>query len=156
MVTLTEILFHVGNLTTKLIKKELVDQGHYLTGKGHDSITFTISKGDLTVVAAPHIFVLNRGVPPEQVSFKMLPALMKYFRLRGFSGKDPRKIAALTIKKWQKEGMSTEASQRYSRTGERQGFIDKAVENPKIEEILLFYANKGFDDEFSKSKSETI
>jgi hypothetical protein len=154
--TLTEIFFHLGIQINKLIKKEHTDQGHYLTGTLENSLQIEILGNTLTGLAISYAKIVNEGLSRDKISMKMLPKMEAYFRLRGLPDNEAKKAAFFTIQKWGQEGMSTEASSRFSKTGERQHFIERALENPKVDNLMFFNLDKAFDQEYSKTKSEII
>lgn len=146
-------------LINNLIREELKKQGHYLTGNLDRSLSGIISKtaktDTLSGFALSYINVLEQGLEPEQISFKMLPGLVAYFIKRGLSQEEALQAGKATIFKWMKEGLSTQASKRFSQTGARQHAVE-AVFVGKQTEIDEYVLNT---IEFSlqpKTKSETI
>ena len=84
--------------------------------------------------------------------------LFKYFILRGLPQNEAMSAAVRTYKKHKEEGMPTEASKRFSKTGERKHFIERTwKENEqKIDSIFDLGMDNIFNEEFKKQKSETI
>lgn len=160
--TVKDIYLGAEKLINQLIKKESVAQGHYLTGAMDESLNAkysSTSKADnMEGFAVMYMQFVNDGVPAESASMKQFPFLVKYFILRGLGEKEAKGAAAATIHKWMKEGMSTQASKRFSKTGARQHLIESAFVggNTQIDD----YMTSGFDyiveQEFQKEKSETI
>jgi len=88
----------------------------------------------------------------------MLPGLIKYFSLRGYNAEEAKRIAALTIKKWFNEGMSTQASKKYSKTGSRHHFIEAAFvgNDSNIDSYMLSNFDHAVEEEYLKTKSEIV
>jgi hypothetical protein len=64
--------------------------------------------------------------------------------------------AAATIKKWQQEGMSTQASKRFSSTGARQNMVESTFAKSEIDEYMNSALDYGVDEKYHETKSETI
>jgi hypothetical protein len=162
MITIDDIYQGAERFINSIIRKELDDQGHTLDGTLSDSLTSRTKKtGASKVMEGMAIYYaqfVDQGVKPESASMKQFPFVKAYFIKRGFSDEQAGGFAAATIKKWMKEGMSTNASKRFSKTGARQQAIESAFvgNSNKIDD----YMEKSFDfymDELYKStKSETI
>lgn len=162
MTTIEEIYAGAERLINQIIRKEIVDQGHHLTGNLEESLDYSVVKSGKEVTmegfAAHYGRFVNDGVPARSASMKQWPFLVEYFKLRGLSEKEAGGAAAATIKVWMKEGMSTQASKRFSKTGARQQMIESAFtgNESKIDE----YMTGGFDfvveEKFQQEKSETI
>jgi len=168
MTTIADIYKGAVVLINQELRKEMVAQGHHLTGAMEDSLDSEISKKAkadiLEGFAVYYAQFVNDGFPARSASMKQFPFLLEYFIKRGFpvasSGGNTTagQMAAMTIKKWMKEGMPTQSSKAFSRTGSRTQMIENAfvgAEN-KIDE----YMTNGFDfvveERFQKEKSETI
>jgi len=144
------------------IRKESRDQGHYLTGAMEESLDAENRKEKgadiLEGVAVKYTEYVNQGLPKESASFKQFPFLVEYFKLRGLQEEEAKRAAAATIRVWQKEGMPTKASSRFSKNKKRQEMIEDAIK--KVSERLNAYMSKSFDNaihkEYIKEKSETI
>lgn len=123
----------IGNATIILIdtayqgdlKKELRDQGHYLTGALERSIHSRQSTSGGTVVseieALDYAEDLFEGVRPEHIDPydpTYLKGLTEYAKKR-FPGQPAFKIAVSISLKHSKEGNPTQASYEFSSTGER-------------------------------------
>jgi hypothetical protein len=112
------------------LKKELRDQGHYLTGALERSISSKQSNaGGKTVIegqALDYAEDLFEGKRPEHIDESDIKGLTKYAELRfGYTGNRAIKAAVAIARKHRKEGMPTKASYQYSSTGER---LDADVE----------------------------
>lgn len=152
-----------------MLRKEIVAQGHHLTGALEASLDSEIKKAGKADVmqglAVGYAKFINEGVRPESASMKQFPFLVEFFNQKGYPeySSNPgtltsRALAAMTIKKWMKEGMSTQASKRFSSTGARQNFVENAFagNESKIDE----YMGNSFDfmvnEEYRKEKNEVI
>lgn len=162
MLTIEEIYHGAENLINQLLIKESSAQGHYLTGAMERSFTAEISRAGKAEVmqgfAVDYTKYVNEGVPAASASMKQFPFVYKYFLARGLADKEARGAAAATIKKWMKEGMSTQASKRFSETGSRHHMVESAFVGGQT--IIDEYFNNTFDlsmeEEFQITKSETI
>lgn len=168
MTTISDIYRGALTLINQELRKEMVAQGHHLSGKMEDSLDADILKQKNADVmegyAVYYTRFVNDGFPPKSASFRQFPFLLEYFIKRGFpvastgGNVTAGTMAAMTIRKWMKEGMPTQASKRFSQTGSRTQMIENAfvVAEPKIDE----YMTNGFDflveEKFQMEKSETI
>lgn len=147
-------------LINHLIIEEFQAQGHSLTGDFERSLEGEITKtkytATLTVKGLVHGMIVNTGVVPDRIKDNMLPGLINFFILKGLPQKEATGAALATMKKWKQEGMSTQASKRFSTTGARQHFIEAAFLNPAIDDLLLNLFDFGVDEQFKKTKSETV
>lgn len=167
MTTIDDIYRGAERLINEFIRKEMVAQGHHLTGAMEESVesnTFKQKKAEVMEgVAVYYTQFVNDGFPPQSASFKQVPFLIEYFIKRGYpvkstTGVDATSLAFATVAKWMKEGMPTQASKRFSSTGSRTNMIENAfVAN---EAKLDSYMSSGFDflvdEHYRKEKSETV
>ena len=155
------------------LRKRLQDsqqaQGHNLTGRLKDSIDYEIAHDDNTVTAKMYmedygVFV-EFGVPAERIPFggksgkggtsKYIQGLISFFELRGLSGREAVGAAFATAHKHKREGMPTRNSRRFSKTGERTGFIRTVIEEDtkditeRIEKEFGFIIEFLFKDGFT-------
>lgn len=162
MTTIEDIYQGAHLLIADFLRKESSDQGHYLTGALEDSLDRSITKSGRTRTmegfAVNYAKFVNEGVPAESASMAQFPYLVRYFQQRGLPEKEAKGAAAATIKTWMKEGMSTQASKRFSKTGSRQNMVENAfVGNAdKIDEYMTNSFDFWVDEEYHKEKSETI
>lgn len=144
------------------LAKELKDQGHFLTGALEASINNSSrvieggNKSELLGWALDYAQDLETG--KKRFGKNHLQELFKYFILRGLPQNEAMSAAIRTYKKHKEEGMPTEASKRFSKTGERKHFIERTwKENEqKIDSIFDLGMDNIFNEEFKKQKSETI
>lgn len=169
MTTIADIYEGAERLINEFIRKEMVDQGHHLTGAMEDSLDAEIFKKKKAEVmegfAVYYSRFVNDGFPAKSANFQQVPFLIEYFQKRGYplASSDTTKptavqLAFATVKKWMQEGMPTEASKRFSSTGSRKNMIENAFAGN--ERRLDDYMNDSFDfvveEQYRKEKSETI
>ncbi|HTD94233.1 MAG TPA: hypothetical protein VK644_10490 [Chitinophagaceae bacterium] len=162
MTTITDIYQGAIPFINSLLRKELIAQGHHLTGALEESFDAEISstrKQDLMEGMAAHYAEwVNNGFPAASASMKQFPFVYAYFLKRGLSEPDAKGAAFGTIRKWMKEGMPTQASKAYSSTGSRTNMIENAFAG--AESKIDDYLTDGFDfvveERFQLEKSETI
>lgn len=162
MITIAEIYRGAENLINQLIRKESHAQGHYLSGAMEESLSAEVlKKGKADVMegfAVDYTKFVNEGVPAASASMRQFPFVYKYFLARGLADKEAKGAAAATIKKWMKEGMSTQASKRFSQTGARQHMIESAFIGGKtqIDEYMTNLFDYSMEEQFQQTKSETV
>ncbi len=162
MITINDIYFGAQRLINEAIRTEHSAQGHNLTNTLENSLNGKVTKNGrhdiLSGFAVKYAKTLNDGIKPEDIKSNVIPGLIKYFILRGVGAKEAERAAVATYIKWKKEGMSTEASKRFSSTGERQHFIERAFEKKEIalDEYMLNTLDFSINEHYSKTKSETI
>lgn len=162
MVLIEDIYLGAARLINDLIRTEFKAQGHTLTGAFEDSLTYEVTKtkniAKLVGKGLSYGMLVNDGYTPSQISDKMFPGLMAYFIKRGLDAANAKQAAGATIKKWKNEGMSTQASKRFSATGGRQHFVEAAFTGN--EAIIDGYIGNLFDfaieEQYNRTKSETI
>jgi hypothetical protein len=156
--TLNDIYNGAEPIISDFLRKELLMQGHHLTGGLEDSINAKIDGNSLIGLAIYYVEAVNEGFTPDKASFKMLPGMIEYFQKRGLGVEEAKRAAVNTIRVWMKEGMSTQASKRFSSTGERQHFIEEAFNRNESE--LDGYMSSAFDvaveQQYRKTKDEVI
>lgn len=156
------IFKRAAKLLDENLKKELRQQGHFNTGALELSITskITVNGSDtkLEGQAADYAGILNDGTRPEKASMAQFPFLKEFFISKGVEPKKAGAYAAMTIHRWQKEGMSTKASVRFSKNGKRLKFIELVAEliDSKLDKVVTDDIDKVVDKEYKKQKSETI
>lgn len=148
--TLSEIYFQYQRFARSLITKEFVDQGHYLTGRSIDELSFEIEGDTLFITSTDYFVIVNDGIPASRITWSMYPKLIEYFRLR--QNPEPEKAAQQTIAKWMKEGMPTEGSEVYSKTGKRTHFIEDAIDknDARLDEYFFSLTDQMVEDLFNK------
>jgi|SRR5690606_15913075 len=160
--SIRSVMQKAANKIKPAIKRELKAQGHYLSGNLENSLKDTILFGEngtkIEGTALGYAKYLEDGFPAQSANWGQLPFMIKYFIARGLGAKEAKQAAAATIMKWMKEGMPTEGSRRFSKTGNRKRFIKivgKAIDQ-EIDKIILEGLDKEIDKTYHKTKSETI
>lgn len=122
------------------LRKELKAQGHYLTGKLNDSIEYNIEVLPGIVRAEMEIedygIAMEFGVPASRIPYtpggggtsKYIQGLIRFWNLRGVTGKEGIRAAFATARKHKREGMPTRSSYAFSTTGARTGFASTVIE----------------------------
>lgn len=160
--TIKDIYAGAERLINDFLRKESQLQGHTLSGKMEDSFTSKSSKKGKTDTmegfAVYYTKFVNDGVPASSASMKQFPFVVRFWQQRGLSEKEAKGAAAATIHKWMKEGMSTKASARFSKTGARQEFISNSFVggSVKLDEYMSHSLDFAIDEHYRKEKSETI
>lgn len=124
------------------LRKELKAQGHYLTGKLNDSIEYDIRvEGDFIraeMEIEDYGLAMEFGVPASRIPYtpgaggggtsKYIQGLIRFWNLRGVTGREGVRAAFATAAKHKREGMPTRSSFAFSTTGERTGFASTVIE----------------------------
>lgn len=123
------------------LRKELKAQGHYLTGRLHDSIDYEIEQTPGLVTATMECedygLAMEFGVPAQNIPYspgsgagtsRYIQGLIRFWELRGVTGREGVRAAFATARKHKREGMPTRASFAFSTTGARTGFASTVLE----------------------------
>jgi len=125
------------------LRKELTAQGHVLTGRLRDSIDFEIQETAGGIVARMEAedygLVMEFGVSSERIPYtigggrrggtsRYIQGLIRFWNLRGVTGREGVRAAFATAVKHKREGLPTRASFRFSSTGKRTGFIQTVLD----------------------------
>lgn len=151
-----------GAKLTQLLKDELRAQGHHNTGKLEASFASNVTvSGDevqLSGRAIDYAGILSDGTRPEKASMKQFHFVKEFFMSKGYEEKKAGAYAAMTIKKWMREGMSTKASVRFSKNGRRLNFIGFVREKKMaaVNKLVLKDIDIEIQKTFNKTKSKTI
>lgn len=150
-------------------KQELIRQGHSLTQILENSIKGKITGSKAEGNMLNYGFIVNDGTKPEKIPYngsgkgstkssKYITALINYFKIRGLSEEEAKRAAFATANVQKKEGMSTFRSRKYSKSKQRQNFLDIALTNatPKVDSLLTSGMEGIFEKEFSKQKNEIV
>lgn len=148
--------------------KEIKAQGHSLSGALEASINGRVENTEATGTIVDYGNILNAGTSSSRIPFsgisgrggtsKYIQGLIAFFKLRGLGDKEAKSAAFATAQVQRKEGMSTQASSRFSKTGKRQNFIEVSFEKsePIIDKIISDGMDEIFNQQFNKQKSEVI
>jgi hypothetical protein len=122
------------------IRKNLELQGHVNTGRLRDSIQYEITPmGDsvkAVIECEDYGLALEFGVPASRIPFgngtgetsKYIQGLITFFESKGLQGRDAVGAAFATAYTHKREGMPSIGSAAFSRTGERTGWANAALE----------------------------
>jgi hypothetical protein len=150
------------------LREELAAQGHNLTGRLSDSIEFDVSSDGKEIVGQMFFndygVYVNVGVTADRIPFgggrgnggksAYIQGLIEFWENRGLSGREAVGAAFATAHVHKREGMPSRASYQYSRTGERLGFVQDALE-PRIAGIEARLAEK-FSANFEFEIAESV
>lgn len=160
--TIAEIYRGAENLINQIIRKGMDDQGHYLTGAMSESLESDVSKkGKADIMEGFAVYYtkfVNDGFSASSANFKQVPFLVEYFKKRGLAEKEATAAAFATVKVWMKQGMPTQASKRFSKTGSRVEMIEAAFvgSEAKIDDYMGSAFDFAVEESFQNEKSETI
>lgn len=160
--TIADIFDLAQDFINKILREEIIAQGHHLTGKMEESLHgVKSSRGRTDLLEGFAIFYaqfVDQGFPASSANFSQAPFLIEFFQKRGLSPKEATGAAFATIKVWMRDGMPSQASKRFSQTGSRTNFVSNAIAG-KASEIDEFIGSKidiAVDELFKREKSETI
>lgn len=168
---INQILLIAANQISAALKKELRDQGHYLTGSLERSIVNReVITGDgyaVEGIANGYASILDTGTPAAKIPYnpgsgaktsKYIQALFEYWKLRGLSEKEAMRAAFATAMKQKREGMPTFASRRFAKNKVREHFIQIAEINLKnaIDKIVIPGIDEIVSKKFNETKSEIV
>lgn len=126
------------------LKKELIDQGHVMTGRMRDSIELAqikASQGSIeALVELENYFeVLDQGVRANRIPFhpgsgrkssKYIDGLVNFWMIKkGLSKDEATRAAFATARKHKKEGMPTQSSWQSSSNGRRLEFFTRTLDD---------------------------
>jgi len=150
----TSTLKPVSDYVINELRKTIVDQGHNLTGQLAASIeaktVVTINSYFIDFYYEKYGQAVDTGVSAEKIPYnpgsgaktsKYIDALIKYVKLRmNVSGdKEAKGIAFAIARKHKNEGMSTAVSSRFSKTGERNKWVDNTLDRIDNQLEILIY-----------------
>ena len=124
------------------LRGELKAQGHNLTGRLSDSIEYEIEvEGDVVravMECEDYGLAIEFGVPAANIPYtpggggggtsKYIQGLIRFWSLRGVTGREGVRAAFATAAKHKREGMPTRSSHAFSTTGARTGFAATVLE----------------------------
>jgi hypothetical protein len=150
MINEKEIIEIISDLIKQDISTKLKEQGHNNTGSLLNSIDFNVYDAADTIVS--DFFMndywnkVNYGVSASRIPYrpgsgakkrKYIDGLINYFQSKGLSDAESKRAAFATANVHKQEGMPTKASSRFSKTGERTGFITKVIDSDNPYNIML-------------------
>lgn len=138
------------------IQKELVAQGHKLTGGLASDIDIEISQdGDNIqgrLLIRKYGIYIDRGIKADRIPYtrasrrggtsKYIQGLIDFWQKRGLQTREAKRAAFATAQAHKREGMPTRNSYRFSRNNRRTGFLQASTDAafPAMIELL---ENKG-------------
>ncbi|MGL4640884.1 MAG: hypothetical protein ACRCVX_14265 [Shewanella sp.] len=126
------------------LRESLEAQGHKLTGRLSDSITYELSEDGRDAVGrmyfAEYGVYVNAGVSANRIPYGKgkgrkggtslyIQGLVEFWEKKGLSGREALGAAFATAKVHARDGMPSTASRRFSSTGERTGFVRAAIDS---------------------------
>lgn len=160
--SIKEIYGGAFRLINELLRRELDEQGHRLTGALEDSLDATQEKDGrdyvLTGTAVDYARFVQDGFPAQSASMKQFPFVYRYFLQRGLEDQEAKRAAAATIRTWMNQGMPSVTSKAFSKTGSRTDFARNAFVGAasRIDEYMGNSFDFVVEEEFQKTKSETV
>lgn len=146
-------LDNIAQEIIQLIGDEWIKQGHDLTGAFVQGLSYEIVDNIIYIYDTTNSGygkILNAGVSADRIPFspgsgaktsKYIQGLVRYAKLRmGASDKDALSIAFAIAHKHKKEGMPTEDSTRFSKTGKRTQFVEDATTD--VDKIVEKYMDQ--------------
>jgi len=162
MTTIVDIYKAAERLINEIIRKEMVAQGHHLTGEMEESLfSQTSRKRRIDMMegfAVDYTKFVEEGFPASSANYGQVPFLIDYFKKRGLEEKEATAASFATVRVWMKEGMPTQASKRFSSTGSRTSMIENAFtgSEAKIDEFIGNGIDFVVEEKYRKEKSEKI
>lgn len=156
-----EDLLNIVEFLVRDIKRELIDQGHTLTGKLRDSIERILINANSNVYEAgieleQYYEYVQRYLKPSDVPYQrgsgkktslLIDALTKYWMQRkGLSEEEAKGAAFGTAENWKKYGRPSPKSWEFSSNGRRLGFLTFTVGTSKHIENYPTEIEKAFEN----------
>ena len=116
-------------------------QGHYQTGAGESSLEIEVKESTTglqgVITGQGYLLVVNAGLPPERIRYP-IRVMIQYFRRHGLSDREATRAAWATRTIHKRTGMPTRGSYAFSSTGERKGFLTRAIDRGLSKVSKLF------------------
>ena len=131
------------------VKKEQVLQGHVDTGRSLRSYeeVYEVSGDQVRgmVIAENYLIFVDTGIPKDKVNYQ-IEILISWFKRKGLPTKEAIRAAwATRFVHKKKDGIPTLASRRFSKTGERTGFINAGLDRVEKELEEAFERRLGIE-----------
>ncbi len=149
MINEKEIIEIISDLIKQDISTKLKEQGHNNTGSLLNSISYKITQTADSIITDFYMNnygnIVDFGVRANRIPYrrgsgakksKYIDGLINYFQSKGLSDEESKRAAFATATIHKREGMPTKASSRFSKNGERTGFVTKVIDNNNIFDIL--------------------
>lgn len=150
MINEKEIIEIISDLIKQDISTKLKEQGHNNTGSLLNSISYKITQTADSIITDFYMNnygnIVDFGVRANRIPYrrgsgakksKYIDGLINYFQSKGLSDAESKRAAFATATIHKREGMPTKASSRFSKTGERTGFITKVIDYDNPYNIML-------------------
>lgn len=150
MINEKEIIEIISDLIKQDISTKLKEQGHNNTGSLLNSISYKITQTADSIITDFYMNnygnIVDSGVKANRIPYrrgsgakksKYIDGLINYFQSKGLSDAESKRAAFATANVHKQEGMPTKASSRFSKTGERTGFITKVIDSDNPYNIML-------------------
>lgn len=159
---------NIGELVKISLIQTIEAQGHRYTGKLQDSIRYELERksflGRIVFYAEYYSDFVDKGVPANRIPYnpnkrtgkktsKYIERLIDFVLNKLKVGSDNAKnVAFMIARKHAKEGMPTNNSSKYSKTGERLDYIQISLARvrAKIRELLIQLSREIFKFVFLK------
>lgn len=168
--TTQEHIKEATQIVSDIIKDDLAErlrqQGHNNTGKLIASMDAHIKFVSDSIVAGfmmnDYWGYVNSGVSAERIPYrrgsgarksKYITALIEYFKSKGLNDVTAKRAAFATATVHKREGMPTRASARFSKDGQRKGFLTNYIDNNNTIQSLL---SDSIDDAINNQLNEII
>ena len=150
MINEKEIIEIISDLIKQDISTKLKEQGHNNTGSLLNSISYKITQTADSIITDFYMNnygnIVDFGVRANRIPYrrgsgakksKYIDGLINYFQSKGLSDAESKRAAFATATIHKRDGMPTKASSRFSKTGERTGFITKVIDSDNPYNIML-------------------
>ena len=153
-------LDRIARILRKALAKEIVAQGHDLSGKLKQDIVQEIKRDGsgftLDIFMKEYAPFVDKGVKASRIPYrrgsgakssKYISGLIDFVRKRGLAtgDKEVKNIAFAIANKHKREGMPTRSSKRFSRTGKRLEFVQEALDSV-VDQITEIFADAMLKD----------
>lgn len=157
----------LGTNVKKNLKQELRDQGHYLTGALENSIIDRYTENSdgavMDMEALDYIDDVNEGIAPNHIDVNDADYIkgLRQYAVQRFGAKTEKialRIAFAIARKHKREGMPTQASYAFSKTGERTEAVEISYNehSKQNEEIIEEGISVELDELINKTFDKTI
>ena len=150
MINEKEIIEIISDLIKQDISTKLKEQGHNNTGSLLNSISYKITQTADSIITDFYMNnygnIVDLGVRAKRIPYRRgsgkekseyIDGLINYFQSKGLSDAESKRAAFATANVHKQDGMPTKASSRFSKTGERTGFITKVIDSDNPYNIML-------------------
>lgn len=150
MINEKEIIEIISDLIKQDISTKLKEQGHNNTGSLLNSISYKITQTADSIITDFYMNnygnIVDFGVRANRIPYrrgsgakksKYIDGLINYFQSKALSDAESKRAAFATANVHKQDGMPTKASSRFSKTGERTGFITKVIDSDNPYNIML-------------------